>query len=256
MQSRGALARPAMNKSGKGWHELRYTNLQPLARRPQARGLRQAKSEPTPRRKVSANVPRLYLVAPLADDRQSVADLSAALEAADIAAVLVQLPQAGAGSLAARLKAVAPPVQGRGAALLLDGHPDLVAPTAADGAHLTGIKALKSAVGLLKPGRIAGAGGLRTRHDAMVAGEAGADYVMFGEPDAGGRRPPFGAIVERVAWWAELFEPPCVGYAMDLDEVEALAGAGADFVAVGRFIFADGKPAAAVRAAAGRLVRA
>ena len=35
----------------------------------------------------------------------------------------------------------------------------------------------------LKPERIAGCGGLATRHDAMLAAEAGADYVMFGEPD-------------------------------------------------------------------------
>ena len=36
----------------------------------------------------------------------------------------------------------------------------------------------------LKPDRIAGVGGLSTRHDSMVAGETGADYVLFGEPDA------------------------------------------------------------------------
>ena len=47
----------------------------------------------------------------------------------------------------------------------------------------------------------------------MVAAEAGADYVMFGEPDAAGERPGFAAIEERVAWWAEVFEAPCVGYA-------------------------------------------
>ena len=47
----------------------------------------------------------------------------------------------------------------------------------------------------------------------MLAAEAGADYVMFGEPDAAGHRPSFEAIAERVAWWAEVFEPPCVGFA-------------------------------------------
>ena len=68
----------------------------------------------------------------------------------------------------------------------------------------------------------------------MLAGEAGADYVMFGEPDAAGRRPAFDAVAKRVAWWAELFEIPCVGFAVGLDEVAPLAAAGADFVAVGR----------------------
>ena len=67
----------------------------------------------------------------------------------------------------------------------------------------------------------------------MLAAEAGADYVMFGEPDA--ELPP--ALLrgdrERVAWWAEVFEIPCVGFAATLDEVAPLAAAGADFVAVG-----------------------
>src|ERR1700720_3536698 len=68
------------------------------------------------------------------------------------------------------------------AALLVDGRPDIVARAGADGAHLSGPVALKAAVRKLKPNYIAGAGGLRSRHDAMVAAEAGADYVMFGEP--------------------------------------------------------------------------
>ena len=46
-----------------------------------------------------------------------------------------------------------------------------------------------------------------------TADEAGADYVLFGEPDARGQRPSIEAIAERLQWWAELFEPPCVGYA-------------------------------------------
>ena len=56
----------------------------------------------------------------------------------------------------------------------------------------------------------------------MVAGEAGADYVLFGEPDSEGDRPATEAILERVAWWAELFEPPCVAYAATLEEVAHL----------------------------------
>ncbi len=103
----------------------------------------------------------------------------------------------------------------------------------ADGAHLNGIEAFLEAVPALKPDRIAGCGGIHSRHDAMLAAETGADYLMFGEPDAGGRRPTFDAILERVAWWAEVFEIPCVGFAGSLDEVGPLSAAGADFVAVG-----------------------
>jgi thiamine-phosphate pyrophosphorylase len=136
----------------------------------------------------------------------------------------------------------------------LADHPDVVARMGADGAHLTGIDAFKAAQAALQPERIAGCGGLTTRHDAMLAGEAGADYVLFGEPDPSGHRPSFEAVAERVAWWAEIFELPCVGFAATLAEVGALAQAGADFVAVGDCIFDDSRgPAAALADAAQRL---
>ena len=200
--------------------------------------------------------PRLYLVTPR--DAAGLADeLAQALGAADVAAVLLRLPASDDRDRVNHAKALAPTVQDKGAALLIDGHPELAARAGADGAHLTGIAALKDALATLKPARIAGCGDLASRHDAMLAAEAGADYVMFGEPDAGGRRPAFAAIAERVAWWAEVFEIPCVGFAGSLDEVEALAAAGADFVAVGDFVFADGRGcAAAVADAARRLTAA
>ena len=116
-----------------------------------------------------------------------------------------------------------PIVQKAEAALILDGHPALVAQSGADGAHLTGIEEFVDAVEQLKPDRIAGAGGVFTRHDAMLAAEKSADYVMFGEPNERGHRQPFDDIIDRVSWWAEVFEVPCVGYAAALDEVAPLA---------------------------------
>ena len=118
-----------------------------------------------------------------------------------------------------RIKALAPAVQDAGAALLLDGHVELVARAGADGAHLTGIAAFEEALPSLKPDRIAGVGGLATRHDSMTAGELGADYVLFGEPDAQGQRPSIEAIADRLQWWDELFEPPRVGFAASREEV-------------------------------------
>ncbi len=186
-------------------------------------------------------------------DAAGLADrLAESLAAADVAAVLLRLPATDERGQVNLAKALAPTVQERGAALLLDGHPDLAARAGADGAHVTGIDALEGALAALKPARIAGCGGLDTRHDAMLAAEAGADYVMFGEPDAAGRRPAFDAIAERVAWWAELFEIPCVGFAASLDEVEPLAAAGADFVAVGDWVFGDARGCAAAMADAAR----
>ena len=139
---------------------------------------------------------------------------------------------------------------------MLDGQAEIAARAGADGAHLTGIEAFMAAVESLKPARIAGCGGLTDRDDAMLAGERGADYVMFGETEAGRRRPSFEAIIERIEWWAELFTVPCVGFAAASNEIGPLVAAGADFVAVGDGIWDDPRGAAAALAEAARQLAA
>jgi len=199
--------------------------------------------------------PRLYLATPQVADPAGPAEaLAAALRAADVAAVLLRLAAADDRTLVNRVKSLAPLVQEAGAALVLEGHTDVVARAGADGAHLDGLEQFQAALAALKPAKIAGCGGLTTRHDAMVAAEAGADYVMFGEPDAAGQHPSRDAVIDRVAWWAEVFEIPCVGYATALDEIDALVAAGADFIAVGDALFDDPRgPKAAAAEAAARL---
>ena len=192
--------------------------------------------------------PRVYLVTPAIEGADAFAGVfEAALSAGDVAAVLVRLTPGDERSLINRIKELAPVAQRHDAALILDGHADLVARSGADGAHLTGAEAFAEALPALKPDRIAGCGGLDTRHDAMLAADQGADYVMFGEPDAHGHRSAFDLIEERVAWWAEVFEAPCVAYAGGLEDVAPLVAAGADFIALGDWLWRD--PAANVAAA-------
>ncbi len=199
--------------------------------------------------------PRLYLATPEVDDpSRLVAELPDILAAADVAAVLVRLKETDQRTMISRLKQLAPAVQNAGAALLVDGHAELVARAGADGAHLAGVTALEEALPSLKPDRIAGVGALATRHDSMAAGELGADYVLFGEPDAKGERPSAEAIAERLQWWDELFEPPCVGFAASLDEASEFAAAGADFVLVGDFIWADPRGARSALIDAGQAI--
>jgi thiamine-phosphate pyrophosphorylase len=198
---------------------------------------------------------RLYLVTPpLSDTAPFLRDLDAALDAGDIAAVLLRLAAGDERALAERAKTIAARVARRDVALLLDGHPQIAARAGADGAHLTGIETFTSALPLLKPDRIAGAG-VDSRHDAMLAAETGADYVMFGAPPfpppragegkGGGHRLPFDELEERLIWWAELLEVPCVAYAANLDEIGPLARTGADFVALGDWIWTHPQGAAA-----------
>jgi thiamine-phosphate pyrophosphorylase len=199
--------------------------------------------------------PQLYIVTPPVNDTHRLAaSLEALLDAGDVAALLLRSTADDEALMRRHVDTIAPLTSRRGTALMIEARPELAARTAADGAHVSDLSGLSAALKVLKPGRIVGAGGLRTRHDAMVAGEMGADYVMFGEPDATGRRPSLEALLERVAWWAELFEPPCVGFATSLEEVSRLAEAGADFIAAGDLVWQDADgPASGLRALAARL---
>lgn len=202
------------------------------------KGMGTAMARNRPENRPETRASRLYLVTPPVDDPDAVAnDLADALNAADIAAVLLRLGPGDETAQLDRIKALRILIQSNGAALLLDGHAELAALAETDGAHFNGIEAFKTAAPALKPARIAGCGGLTSRHDAMLAGEAGADYAMFGEPDANGRRPSFDAVLERVDWWAETLTIPCVGYAASLEEAQALARA--DFIALDQTIWRD-----------------
>ncbi len=199
-------------------------------------------------------LPRLYLLTPTVEQPAAVTEVADAIASDNVAAVLLRLADADERRLINLVKEIAPAVQRRDVALILADRDDIVARSGADGAHLGNVEALKEAVSRLKPKNIAGAGGLHTRHEAMEAGEAGADYVMFGEPDAAGHRPSFEAVLDRVEWWADVFEVPCVAYAARLEEISILAGAGADFVAVGEAVFDDPRGIrAALAEAAARL---
>src|SRR4051794_36705916 len=117
--------------------------------------------------------PRFYLITPPVADPQAFAgELTQALGAVDVAAVLLRLADGDERSLINHVKALAAPVQDQGVALLLDGHAELVSRSGADGAHLSGLDNFSAALEALKPDRIAGAGALASRHDAMAAAES------------------------------------------------------------------------------------
>jgi thiamine-phosphate pyrophosphorylase len=183
---------------------------------------------------------RLILITPLIGEAGAFSHLlSAACAAGDVAAVIARFLSASDSEITARARALLPLVQEQNITFLLQDRADLAVKIDADGAHLSGTQALRDALPILKPKLIAGAGGLVTRDDAMSAGEAGADYVMFGEPDAAGKSPSLQAIVERVAWWAEIFEIPCVAFAETADQAAELARAGADFIALSAAVWND-----------------
>lgn len=193
---------------------------------------------------------RLMLVTPPVLDPGAISfRLMQAFAGGDVAAVLLRLAPGDERSLTERVKALAPPVQAQNVALVVEASALVASRGGADGMHLTdGIEAVAEARSSLRQERIIGVGGLRSRHDAMDAGEAGVDYVMFGEPRPDGSLPPLPAVIERASWWAEIFETPCIAYAPDAESVPALVETGAEFLALGEWLFAEGVD---IRAAVG-----
>ncbi|QEL25632.1 thiamine phosphate synthase [Bosea sp. F3-2] len=186
---------------------------------------------------------RLMLVTPPVEDAEAIVfRLMQAMAGGDIAAIVLRLTPGDDRSRIERVKRLAGPVQANNVALVVEDSALVATRGGADGVHVTGgPEAIAEARSSLRNERIIGAGSLRARHDAMDVGEAGVDYVMFGEPRADGSVPPLAAVIERAGWWAEIFETPCVAYAPDAESVPALVETGAEFVALGAWAFEEGQ---------------
>lgn len=176
---------------------------------------------------MSDDGPRLFLITPpVADAGRFAPLLETAVQAADIACILLRVE----GDATTTIKTLAPIAQRRGIAVLVENEARLAARAAADGVHVDrGVDALAEAIEALRPKKIVGVGNLIDRDAAMIAGEAGADYLMFGGPELGQHHDE---VAERIAWWASIFNVPCVGYADHPDRAGAIAEAGAEFVAL------------------------
>lgn len=193
--------------------------------------------------------PRLYLATPPLDDaRAFLPSLEAALGVGDVASLLIRFAKDEARTNEDIVRSLAATAQAKGVAVVVDAEPSIALRAGADGAHVVGCgEELTDAVKRLSPRYIVGAGDLPTRDDAMRAGEVGVDYVLF---DAG----DFDDLVERVRWWVDLFNIPCVARAQTLDQVAPLAQAGAEFVMLDEAVWRDPRgPAAAVSEALTRL---
>jgi thiamine-phosphate pyrophosphorylase len=190
---------------------------------------------------------KLFLITPrVAEAGDLPQRLEAALEAGEVACVLIRHAARDERAAKALVRVLVPVIQKHGAAVLVEADPRLAAHADADGVQVRGVgDDLDSAIERMKPDRIVGCGGLDLRDDAMTAGEGDIDYVMFGEPAPDGTLPSPEATLERVQWWAEIFNVPCVGFAQTLADVEPLAAAGAEFVAVSKAVFDDPRGIAA-----------
>lgn len=179
---------------------------------------------------------RLYLVTPPAFELDAfAATLERALSGGDVACLQLRMKGAADGDVLKAAKRLMPICVKENVAFILNDRPDLAVKAGADGVHIgQSDGSYEEARRILGDERIIGVTCHNSRHLAMTAAEAGADYVAFGAfyptktKDAGYRAEP--GILE---WWNELFEVPSVAIGgITVENCRPLVDAGTDFLAV------------------------
>ena len=196
----------------------------------------------------------LYLITPprLDDLAAFGRSLAHALDAGDVAALQIRLKEADDMVIAAVVDALTPIAAARDVAVILNDRPDLAARLGCDGVHVGQEDApYAEARRLMGEDRIVGVTCHDSRHLAMEAAEAGADYVAFGAfyPTTT-KEPKTRAELEILTIWQETMQTPCVAIGgVTVANAREVAKAGADFVAVSAGVWSFGEgPAAAVKA--------
>ena len=196
---------------------------------------------------------RLYLITPPAFEPAAQAEaLARALGGGDVACLQIRLKDVDDDAVRRATEMLMPVAHQHDVAVLINDRPDLAAELGADGTHVG-----QEDASYAEARRLLGADGIvgvtchDSRHLAMEAGEAGADYVAFGAFFATGtKQPKSRATPEILEWWSGLFEIPCVAIGgITVQNCPPLVEAGADFLAVvaGVWDYPEG-PEAAVRA--------
>lgn len=176
-------------------------------------------------------------------------ELERALDAGDVASLQLRLKSAGDDDIRAAARTLMPIALAKNVAFIMNDRPDLARELECDGVHVgqndTPYAEARAIVG---PKKIVGVTCHNSRHLALEAAEAGADYVAFGAFFPTSTKDVKGnAEIETLQWWAEIMEIPCVAIGgITTQNAAPLIEAGADFLAVssGVWDYADGAPAA------------
>ncbi len=197
---------------------------------------------------------RLYLITPpvIPDLERFAATMAEALEAGDVAVVQLRLKDCPDADILTAAQRLGPLAQSHGAAFLVNDRPDLAKACNADGVHVGQEDAsYAEARRILGPKAIVGVTCHDSRHLAMEAGDAGADYVAFGAfYPTSTKEAKSRALPEILQWWREITVVPAVAIGGITPENAApLVRAGADFLAVSSGVWAHpGGAGAGVRA--------
>ncbi len=196
---------------------------------------------------------RLYLISPPKFEAKPFADtLKRALDAGDVASFQLRLKDVPEDEIKRAVDALMPVAQKRDVAFILNDRPDLARAFGCDGVHVGQEDASYDEARLIVgKNAIVGVTCHDSRHLAIEAAEAGADYVAFGAffptstKDAKTHAEP-----ELLQWWQEMMVVPCVAIGgITVENAPPLIEAGADFLAVSSGVWGyENGPAAAVKA--------
>lgn len=194
----------------------------------------------------------LYLLTPPRIDAGFPDLLERTLKAGDVEALQIRLKDHAPDEIEALARPLVEIAQTNGTAAIINDDPELARHLKADGVHIGqedgDYATARSTVG---PRAIIGVTCHNSRHLAMTAAEAGANYVAFGafHPTAT-KTPKTSASPDLLEWWSELFEIPCVAIGgITLNNAAPLIEAGADYLAVSSGVWShtDGPEAAVER---------
>jgi len=195
------------------------------------------------------SVCRLYLISP---PKLSAANflgpLKEALKGGDVASFQLRLKHVSDDEIRRAVDTLRPVVQAHGTAFILNDRPDLAAELGCDGVHIGQEDASYASARAALPDGIVGVTCHDSRHLAIDAAEAGADYVAFGAffPTQT-KEPKTQASPELLQWWNEMMVVPSVAIGgITITNARTLVEAGADFLAVSAGVWehSDGAEAA------------
>jgi thiamine-phosphate pyrophosphorylase len=197
---------------------------------------------------------RLYLITPprIANLPAFLAALDQALAAGEVPALQVRLKEVGDAEIEAAVRAILPVAHKRETAVILNDRPDLAQRLGCDGVHVGQEDApMREARRIMGPQAMIGVTCHDSRHLAMEAAEAGADYVAFGAffPTAT-KDAPIRCELDVLTIWQETMQTPCIAIGgITPENCRPLVQAGADFLAVSAAVWSHPQgPGAAVKA--------
>ncbi len=177
--------------------------------------------------------PRLYLIGPKRAETESIVEeLAAVLDAIKPVGFLLRSEIAHDRSVAQNLRDLCGNCN---TAFIVQDDPELLKTLSADGVHQSDPNSITDLRKSIADDQILGAEAGLSRHDAMVAGEDGADYIAFGHLG----EPVDQDVIDLVGWWREIAVLPSLAFAETPDDAMKLVNAGADFIGVSSTIWND-----------------